>query len=359
LRQITIVTDEATVVDGVVDTGRGTVLIRPADLSGALGWELKPSGLCRADTCVPVPDTGALHVDGLLDVAAVAAAVGQPAVVDTDAGIVAVALPAALRRSALDDLDAPAFTLPDLDEVTHDLAEWEGTKKLLVTFSSWCGCRYDLPGWQALHDELAPDGFTVIAVAIDQRADDVRPFTEGLTMPVLYDPRHLLTELYAISNVPTVVWIDEDDRIVRPNAEAFGTDLFADFTGARSEPHLELVRRWVRHGEVPSTPPEYRGAVADLSDDEVLARLHFRIAAEAHRRGDAETTRTHVLWAGRLAPDDLTVWRAGMPLIDEDPFGQEFLDRYEAWKDRGSPAHSLPSDHGTGPDGAAVAGAVR
>jgi hypothetical protein len=164
-----------------------------------------------------------------------------------------------------------------------------------------------------------------------------------LTLPVLYDPHHLLTELYAISNVPTVVWIDEHDRIVRPNAEAFGTDTFADFTGAESAPHLELVRRWVRHGEVPIEEEDARQAVADLSEDEVLARLHFRIAAEAHRRGDADTTRRHVLRAGELAPDDLTVWRAGMPLIGEDPFGQAFLDRYDDWRAKGSPAHALPS----------------
>ncbi len=115
----------------------------------------------------------------------------------------------------------------------------------------------------------------MIAVAIDQRADDVRPFTEGITMPVLYDRHHLLTELYAISNVPTVVWIDESDRIVRPNAEAFGTDTFAEFTGAESAPHLEMVRQWVRNGEVPLDEDQARGAVDDLSHDEVLARLHF------------------------------------------------------------------------------------
>jgi hypothetical protein len=66
-------------------------------------------------------------------------------VVDVDAGIVAGALPAELRRHALDDLDASGFTLPDLDDVRHPLEEWAGCKKLLVTFSSWCGCRYDLP----------------------------------------------------------------------------------------------------------------------------------------------------------------------------------------------------------------------
>ena len=32
-----------------------------------------------------------------------------------------------------------------------------------------------------------------------------------------------------------------------------------------------------------------------------------------------------------------------MPLIGEDPFGQDFLDRYDGWRAKGSPAHSLPS----------------
>ena len=94
-----------------------------------------------------------------------------------------------LVTKALDDVRAPPFELPDLDGSLHRLDEWRGLKRLLVTFSSWCGCRYDLPGWQALHDELAPSGFTVIAVAIDQRAEDVRPWTEGITMPVLFWPR--------------------------------------------------------------------------------------------------------------------------------------------------------------------------
>ncbi|MGA2835599.1 MAG: TlpA disulfide reductase family protein [Acidimicrobiales bacterium] len=343
MREITIITDGFVVVDAEVDVERGSFLIDPADLSDALGWKLGPNGLCRDDTCVPVHDAGELRAGGRLDLGAVTRAVHQPSVVDLDAGIMAVALPAERRRRALGELEAPSFTLPGLDGELHSLEQWAGRKRLLVTFSSWCGCRYDLPGWQALHDELGPAGFTVIAVAIDQSADDVRPFADGLTMPVLYDPLHLLTELYAISNVPTVVWIDEHGRIARPNAEAFGTDTFADFTGAESAPHLELVRRWVRHGELPIGEEDARWAVADLSEDEVLARLHFRIAAEAHRRGDAATTRRHVLRAGELAPDDLTVWRAGMPLVGEDPFGRDFLDRYDAWRAKGSPAHALSS----------------
>ncbi|MGA3147071.1 MAG: TlpA disulfide reductase family protein [Acidimicrobiales bacterium] len=343
MTHITIVDDVVRRVDATPDPGRETFLVDADRLPEALGWELKPSGLCREGTCVPVADVDALKVGGQLDLTAVAGALGRAMVVDVDAGLAAISLPAELRRRALVDLRAPAFELPDVEETLHRLDDWLGLKKLLVAFSSWCGCRYDLPGWQALHDELGPDGFTVIAVAIDHSAADVRPWIDGITMPVLYDPQHLITELYAISNVPTVVWIDEENRIARPNGSAFGTDVFAEFTGVESGPHLDDVRRWVHDGTVPVTEDEARQAVGDLSPDEVLARLHFRVAAEAHRQGDQRATRLHVTRASELAPDDLTVWRAGMPLVGEDPFGDDFLTRFEEWRGRGMPYHGLPA----------------
>jgi hypothetical protein len=67
----------------------------------------------------------------------------------------------------------------------------------------------------------------------------VAPWTEDISFPVLFDSNHVLTELYAISNVPTVVWIDEDDDIVRPNGVAFGSDLFTGSPGS-SQPRT----RW-------------------------------------------------------------------------------------------------------------------
>ena len=260
MTQITVIDDSTRYVEATADPERGTYLIDEHLLPAALGWELTPAGLCRATTCVPVPDVGALRVGNQLDLVAVVTALGRPVVIDVDAALVAVALPAEVRRRALEELRAPAFELPDVGGDLHRLDDWLGMKRLLVTFASWCGCRYDLPGWQALHDELHPDGFTVIAVAIDHAAGDVRPWLDGITMPVLYDPNHLLTEMYAISNVPTVVWIDEEDRIVRPNGSAFGTDLFTDFTGVESGPHLDAVRRWVKDGRSRRRSPRWRNS---------------------------------------------------------------------------------------------------
>ena len=76
----------------------------------------------------------------------------------------------------------------------------------------------------------------------------MRPFTGGITIPVLIDSDHVLTELYAISNVPTVIWIDEHDQIVRPNGVAFSADTFKEFTGVEAGPHLDAVRGVGAHG---------------------------------------------------------------------------------------------------------------
>jgi hypothetical protein len=180
-------------------------------------------------------------------------------------------------------------------------------------------------------------------VALDESADDVRPWADGITLPVLIDPQHVLTEVLAISNVPAVIWIDEDDRIVRPTGVAFSNDMFKEFTGAESGPHLDALRAWVRDGIVPMDEATARAAVPDLSADEVLARLHFRVGVEARRRGDDDRARAHLERAGELAPMDFTIRRAALPLVGGAPFGEEVFGMYAEWQEAGSPFHGLPS----------------
>ncbi|HWE65328.1 MAG TPA: TlpA disulfide reductase family protein [Acidimicrobiales bacterium] len=351
MSRLRVLTETAHDLDGTGTEGRAC--IAPDDLNELIGWTLRPEGLCRGDVCVPLTaeQLATVLVEDRLDLGATAALLGRASVISAAEGalpVIALALSPQLRQEALHDLRAPDFTLPDLEGTDHVLAEWHGQKKLLVTFASWCGCRYDLPGWQALHDELAPAGFSVIGVAMDNAPEDVAPWTQDITFPVLYDSRHVLSELYAISNVPTVVWIDEDDTIVRPNGVAFGSDLFADFTGVQSAPHLDAVRAWVNDGEVPIAPEAARQAVADLSEDEIAARLHFRIGADALSRGEGERARHHLARAAELAPYDWTVRRAAMPLVGQDPFGQDFLTMYEEWKDMGMPYHGLSATAAVG-----------
>ena len=119
------------------DVADGTALVDPEHLPDALGWELRPEGLCRGDVCVPVRDRDSLFAGNRLDLAAVAGALDRPILVDDDEGVAVLGVPGSTRRSAVEGFRAPSFELPDLDGTLHRLEEWRGKKKLLVAFASW------------------------------------------------------------------------------------------------------------------------------------------------------------------------------------------------------------------------------
>jgi hypothetical protein len=84
-------------------------------------------------------------------------------------------------------------------------------------------------------------------VALDKSAEDARPWIEKAqpAHPALIDTPHVLADLYDVVNVPTIFWIDERGRIVRPNDVAFGTDTFKHITRLESARHLAALRVWV------------------------------------------------------------------------------------------------------------------
>jgi peroxiredoxin len=341
-------------VEAVTGAGAGddpVVLVDATTLAATSGWVLKPEGLCHGEVCAPtrqwpellVADPDDAHAPPLIDLRTFARLTGIPAVIDATGGVVAFGTPAATRAERLGSLDAPDFAVADLDGNPVTLADFAGRKKLLVAFASWCGCRYDLPDWQALADELADDGLSVIAVAVDERADDVREWVAQVRFPVLLDRDHVIADRYDIRNVPTVIWIDEDDRIVRPNDVAFGSDQFKDFHGIDSTPHHDALRRWVAGGELPlEDEDDVRAHQVLPTDDEQLARVHWRAAMFLHRAGQADRANAHFDQAGELAPFDLTIRRSSLPLRGIDPFlSPEFIEMYEGYLAAGRPGNGF------------------
>ena len=138
---------DLTIIDAGVDAGRPATV--PARLDGgaarlsrgaleqALGWALRPEGLCRGSVCVPVRHAAALETPEGVDLAAVAAALGRPLALDVEEGAAYVGIGADERARSLAALEAPDFTLPDLDGRPHSLGEHRGKKVLLVAYASW------------------------------------------------------------------------------------------------------------------------------------------------------------------------------------------------------------------------------
>ena len=203
--------------------------------------------------------------------------------------------------------------------------------------------------WQALHEELRGFGFTVITVALDKSAEDARPWIEAArpTHPALIDTGHVLADLYNIVNVPTILWIDECFRIVRPNDVAFGTDTFKHITGLESAKPLAAVRAWVRGETRAFTADEIRALQSLPTADDQQARAEFRLGEWLFRRGRAEAAARHFARAGELAPHDFTIRRGTMPMQGLDPMGPDFRRMLGEWTAAGNPYYRpLPDTRG-------------
>jgi hypothetical protein len=109
------------------------------NIEQALGWSWKPEGLCRDETCVPLPreQASALVRDDRLDIAGLWTHMGQPVVHDEASGTWVFGVGSTERAQVLGELTAPDFALPDLDGRMHQLSEHRGKKVLLVTWASW------------------------------------------------------------------------------------------------------------------------------------------------------------------------------------------------------------------------------
>lgn len=318
----------------------GTMWLEAGDLAAATGWVLKPQGLCRGEVCVPVRDQRALlDADGRISLPQFAAALDKVVAVDTGVGVAALGDGARLRRAALESRVAPDVALPGLDGEEHHLAEWNGGKRAVVAWSSWCGCRYELGAWQELHDELRPFGFTLLSISMDDDVESARPWVEAASpspdFPVLVDPDHRIADAFGIVNVPSVVWIDAHDRVVRPPVIAPGDDRFNAFTLIDSSVHHDQLRAWVRDDELPAGGPEPEPPTDDLQQ----ARVERRLAAWLHRHGRDDAAVAHFQRAIDLAPLDFTIVRGSMPLRGEDPFGESFFAFWERWQDAGRPGY--------------------
>jgi hypothetical protein len=134
----TLLYDQLPAVDVDARAEASHLWVAPDDVARATGWALKPEGLCRDEACVPLPRDGSWRdADGRLDLMAFAQRLRRPIVADAARAVWAVGEPADARAQRLLSLEAPDFTLPDLDGRPHALADYRGRKIFLMAWGSY------------------------------------------------------------------------------------------------------------------------------------------------------------------------------------------------------------------------------
>jgi AhpC/TSA family len=113
------------------------------DLKRATRFVVKPQGVCRDELCFPLPakrkaefisKRGAVT---WFNLTAFAALVKQPVARDEKNGVWYFGKREDERGTYLASLEAPNFSLPDINGKMHSLADYRGKKVLLVTWASW------------------------------------------------------------------------------------------------------------------------------------------------------------------------------------------------------------------------------
>jgi cytochrome c biogenesis protein CcmG/thiol:disulfide interchange protein DsbE len=116
---------------------------------------------------------------------------------------------------------APEFHAVDLasgDSVTLH-RRYRGRVTLVNIWATWCvPCRVEMPAMEQLYAALAPRGFAIAAVSIDEGSpDDVRSFGRELklTFDLLQDRSTRIQQTYQTTGVPESFLLDRNGVIVK------------------------------------------------------------------------------------------------------------------------------------------------
>lgn len=326
--------------------------IDPLRFAQRTGWTLKPQGACKGEVCAPMPAN--VHLDGgQLDAQVLSERLGMPLLADAAHGVWALGPESATTGRALTTALASELVLPDVNGQEFRLSSLRGKKVLLTTWASWCGCRTDLPLWQALRAKLHPKGLEIVTVALDSEgAAAARPYIEAAKPehPSLIDTGHLVDELFGVVNVPNGVWINEDGVIVRPAEPAWpGFTMVSEWKDAGMNEHqrqmlahvrqiryetdlyLEMLLDWVELGSASRfalTPEEVVARSQPRSEDGARAAAHFELGEHLHREHGPAAAVPHWRAAHRLQPENWTYKRQAWSI--EDPASQHATGAYDS-----------------------------
>ena len=115
-------------------------------------------------------------------------------------------------------LPAPAFSLQDMDENVHKLADYKDKVILLNFWATWCPpCRREMPSMERLHQSMASEDFVVIAINQMEDVDHVFAYTGQLevdpTFTILFDTDSTVSQQYAAKGLPTTYLIDKQGQV--------------------------------------------------------------------------------------------------------------------------------------------------
>jgi hypothetical protein len=142
-KRVTLIFDEKPTAVNVMLSESKDVWVTMKDLKLATRYVVKPQGICRDELCFPIPKnrkTQFVNKQGKTEwfnLSEFARLVKQPVAVDEKHAIYYFGARPDAQNAHLNTLEAPNFTLPDMNGKMHSLTDFRGKKVLLITWASW------------------------------------------------------------------------------------------------------------------------------------------------------------------------------------------------------------------------------
>jgi peroxiredoxin len=106
---------------------------------------------------------------------------------------------------------AENFTVALTGGTRFRLADQRGKVVLINFWATWCPpCREEMPAMERLWRQHKDNGFVLLAVSVDAKADLVPPFVgeHKLTFPVAVDAKMDVANLYGVKGLPSSFIVD-------------------------------------------------------------------------------------------------------------------------------------------------------
>jgi peroxiredoxin len=111
---------------------------------------------------------------------------------------------------------APEFTLETHEGDIVSLADLRGQVVLVNFWATWCPpCRAEMPAIQQVYETYQEEGFTVLAVDVQENEAQVAAFAResGLSFPILLDRDGSVSARYQVRAMPSTFFVDQDGVI--------------------------------------------------------------------------------------------------------------------------------------------------
>lgn len=122
-------------------------------------------------------------------------------------------------------------------QLLDTIAEQKGKVVMVNFFAAFCPpCKREIPGLKKIREDLSPDDFFIIGIAVDTDLQEMEDFIKntGFNYPVFYGGEEVAFS-FGVSGIPHNIIYDRSGRIVVNEAGYVPENALRDFLGKLME----------------------------------------------------------------------------------------------------------------------------